>query len=85
MIGTVLLAVINILMAAVGWRYLFQTDKVVADARARQQKKKLTEVSLNAAMAMKSWYPNYVRCAGAVLWVFDLFLIYFLWFWKPPQ
>lgn len=85
MVGTVLLVVIQILMAAVGWRYLFQTDKVVADAQARQQKKKLTQASLNAAMAMKSWYPTYVRCAGVVLWVFDLFLIYTLWIWKPPR
>jgi hypothetical protein len=85
MIGTVLLVAINILMAAVGWRYLFQTDKVVADAQARQQKKKLTQVSLNASISMKSWYPTYIRCAGVVIWVFDLFLIYMLWIWKPPQ
>jgi hypothetical protein len=83
MIGTLLLAAINILMAAVGWRYLFQTDKVVADAQARQQKKKLTQLSLNSSMSMKSWYPTLIRCAGVAIWVFDLFLIYMLWFWKP--
>jgi len=85
MIGTVLLLVINILMAVVGWRYLFRTDAVVADARARLQKKRLTQVSLNSSMSTQSWYPTYVRCAGVALWVFDLFLIYFLWFWKPSQ
>jgi hypothetical protein len=83
MIGAVLVAVINILMAAVGWRYLFQTDKVVADAQARQQKKKLTQLSLNSSMSMKSWYPTLIRCSGVAIWVFDLFLIYMVWFWKP--
>lgn len=85
MIGTVLLLVINILMAAVGWRYLFRTEAVVADARARQQKKKWTQVSLNSTLAMKGWYPTYVRCLGAALWVLDLLMIYFLWFPKAPQ
>jgi hypothetical protein len=83
MIVTILLIVINVLMAMVGWRYLFRTQAVVADARARQAKKRLTQASLNSSMAMQSWYPTYVRCAGAMLWAFDLFLIYMLWFWKP--
>jgi hypothetical protein len=85
MIGTVLLVVINILMAAVGWRYLFQTEAVVADARARQEKKKWTQVSPSARLATKSWYPTYIRCLGAGLWVLDLLMIYFLWFPKAPQ
>jgi hypothetical protein len=85
MIGTVLLLVINVLMAVVGWRYLFRTDVVVAEARTRQEKKQWTQVSVSSSLATKSWYPTYIRCAGVVLWVFDLFLIYFLWFWKPPR
>ena len=40
MLGAALLLVINVLMAVVGWRYLFRTEAVVADARARQGKKK---------------------------------------------
>lgn len=85
MIGTALVLAVNALMAAVGWRYLFRTGAVVTQARARQQKKHLTQASLNASLAMQSWYPTYVRCAGVALWVFDLFLIYMVWFWKPPQ
>lgn len=85
MLGAALLLVINVLMAVVGWRYLFRTEAVVADARARQGKKRLTQASLNSTMAMKSWYPTYVRCAGVGLWVLDLLMIYFLWFPKAPQ
>jgi TRAP-type C4-dicarboxylate transport system permease small subunit len=85
MIGTVLLVVINVLMAAVGWRYLFRTEAVVTEARSRLEKKKWTQVSPSAGLATKSWYPTYVRCVGVVLWVLDLLMIYFLWFPKAPQ
>ena len=85
MFGTVLLLVINALMAVLGWRYLFRTDAVVAAARARHEKKRLQRNSLSPGMVTESWYPTYVRCAGVALWLCDLFLVYFVWFWTPPR
>ncbi|MGA7461713.1 MAG: hypothetical protein WBW69_15900 [Candidatus Korobacteraceae bacterium] len=85
MLGAALLLVINVLMAVVGWRYVFRTEAVVADARSRQEKKKWSQVSPSASMATKSWYPTYIRCLGAGLWVLDLLMIYFLWFPKALQ
>jgi hypothetical protein len=66
-------ALMAIVCAFFGWLLLFKTESVVTWARGVYVKSRFHGPF--AGVVQKNWYPTYLRCMGAVIWLFDAALI----------
>ncbi len=71
--------------AVCGWLCLYKTEMLVAQQRRRYEEHWWVRIYPFSNVVMQEWYPTYLRCAGVFVWIFDLFLIYLIWFAKPAH
>ena len=82
---TVVMLALVVGLAITGWLCFYKADALAA--RQRRQYEKYAFVRLNpfSSMVTKSWYPTYLRVSGVLIWLWDITLVYLIWFRKPPQ
>ena len=66
--AAVLLAFIG--CAVCGWLCLFRTSTVVGWLRANHARSRLVRAYPFSSLVLKPWYPTYLRCMGALIWLF---------------
>jgi hypothetical protein len=76
---------LNAGLAICGWLCLYKTDVLVSRQRRRYENHWWIRAYPFSSMVMKSWYPAYLRYSGLALWLWDLYLVYLLWFRKPVR
>ena len=72
-------------LAICGWLCMYRTDALVERQRRRYEKSEWVRAYPFSSMVMKDWYPTYLRGSGLLIWLSDIFLIYFFWFRKPVR
>ena len=81
--GVVWLAVFSLGFGVCGWLCVFKTEMLVESGRRSYQKRKVLEeksrlvralVGTNptSRMVLKPWYPTFIRCMGAFIWLWAL-------------
>jgi hypothetical protein len=81
--GRTVMFILAVGLAVCGWLCVYKTDVLVRRQRRRYEEHWWIRAYPFSSMVMKSWYPTYLRCAGVLVWIWDLAIVYLVWFRKP--
>ena len=80
---TAIMLVVTGGLAVTGWICIYKTDVLVRMHRRQYEKYSIVRLNPFAGMVTRSWYPGYLRASGVLIWLWDIALIYLIWFRKP--
>lgn len=72
-------------LAVTGWFCIYKTDVLVRMQRKQYDKYAFVRCNPFARMVNKSWYPRYLVASGVFIWLWDIVLIYLVWFHRPVR
>ncbi len=81
--ATVVMLILIAGLAITGWFCIYKTDVLVRRARRQYEKYTIVRIPPLSSMVTKDWYPTYLRFFGVLVWIWDIVLIYLVWFHKP--
>ena len=82
---TVVMGALVVGLAITGWLCIYKAEALAERQRKQFEKYGIVRFNPFAAIVTKSWYPTYLRVSGALIWLWDILLVYLIWFRKPPQ
>ena len=82
---TVIMLALALGLAFAGWNCIYKTDYLVKTHRNQFQSVTGVRFYPFARLVMKPWYPSYLRGCGIAIWLWDVVLIYLVWFRKPAH
>ncbi len=70
------LVTMSAILAIFAWFCVFRTNTLVTRARKNHEKSKFAQAFPFSGQVLKPWYPTYIRCAGILIWLSTLAILY---------